>query len=280
MLRDSTSASKFFVFSSNLKLPIPHAKQNENPLTASRLEFISKSLRIGSLLILILAALFTEFTLNFNHVTAVLGGPNDNELHLPAQLLPLLIGAGGFIRILWLKFEEWRSPADREPSVAARTTNRDSMLSSGSPHSPTKTSPTTGGAATASAVEEKERASAANANGVGNGNSNTHRRSRTNPPQDLHFLQLFSPALAIDGPGEQARDPSEIDALQAGRPAVMRYLVAWLPWLSLLRAFSNDEAVEEEHQRLAIMDRRVKEKNDELERGHSVETARTESPRL
>jgi hypothetical protein len=52
-----------------------------------------------------------ELTLVWNHTTSVLG-PNGN-ISYPAQLLPLMIGALGFIRICWLIFKRWWwSPAD------------------------------------------------------------------------------------------------------------------------------------------------------------------------
>jgi hypothetical protein len=53
-------------------------------------------------------------------MSAILGGPNDNELHLPAQLLPLLIGTFGFLRICFLLFKEWRSRGSLEPTLLAR----------------------------------------------------------------------------------------------------------------------------------------------------------------
>jgi hypothetical protein len=127
--------------------------------------------------------------LNFNHVTAVLGGPLDNELHLPSELLPLLIGAFGFVRISWLKFEEWRSPGDRDPSVVK--------------------------------------------------SADLPRRSRT-----LRFgvamLQVFSASLATDAVRKAEHDAAELDELEKNRSRASRYLVAWLPWLSLLKYWRNE----------------------------------------
>lgn len=126
-----------------------------------------------------------ECTLNFNHVAPVLGGAgHDNEISLPAQLLPLLIGAFGFVRTCYLLLETWRSPDDIDPSLSA----------------PPKPLP-----------------------------------ARTMHVKDM-FL-MFSPAMRrkstfTHGPGEV-----EDFAKRRGRPA--RYLVAWLPWLSLLRSFQG-----------------------------------------
>jgi hypothetical protein len=53
-----------------------------------------------------------EMTLNWNHVTQVLG-PNGN-ISYPAQLLPMMIGLLSFVRICWLLFKRWRYPAEDE----------------------------------------------------------------------------------------------------------------------------------------------------------------------
>jgi hypothetical protein len=53
-----------------------------------------------------------ELTLNWNHVTQVLG-PNGN-LTYPAQLLPLMIGALSFLRICWLLFKRWQFPEQQD----------------------------------------------------------------------------------------------------------------------------------------------------------------------
>jgi hypothetical protein len=49
-----------------------------------------------------------ELTLNWNHVTQVLG-PNGNITY-PAQLLPMMIGALSFLRICWILFKRWHFP--------------------------------------------------------------------------------------------------------------------------------------------------------------------------
>lgn len=119
-------------------------------------------------------------------MTNVLGGPHDNELHLPAQLLPLLIGTFGFVRISYLVFENQRSHSDIEPSVSAPTTPHQARI--------------------------------------------IHARD---------FPLLFSPAMARN-PITTSHDPHEIDDLERKRRWPVRYLVAWLPWLSLLGYFHDD----------------------------------------
>ena len=149
---------------------------------------IYKALRVLNLLWLVFSIFLVEFSLNFNNITAVLGGPHDNELHLPSQLLPLLIGAFGFVRIIYLLFEQTRSPGDAEPSVA---------------HPPTPP-----------------------------------RQARTMHLADA--LHVFSPAMARDSL-TTTRDDDDIDAMERHRPRRLRYLVAWLPWLSLLPAFRSED---------------------------------------
>jgi hypothetical protein len=150
-------------------------------------------LRVLNLIWLIYSILLVEFTLNFNNMNAVLGGPNNNEVHLPAQLLPLMVGAFGFLRICYLSFEAWRSPGDATPSVVAPGQPRD---------------------------------------------------SRT-----LHFgpdlLQAFSPAMGQKST-EKAPSPDEVDEVVGRRSRSVRYLVAWMPWLSLLSSPYSDQPVEEE----------------------------------
>jgi len=161
-------------------------------LKYKELAFMYKWLRWLNLAWLIFSMLLVEFTLNFNHVSKVLGGPNDNELHLPAQLLPLLLGAFGFLRISWLTFESWRSPGDTDPSTITEDVDRP-------------------------------------------------RRAKTFHRSDL--LALFSPAMARDDIRHQKHEAEELDALEQHKSAPVRYLVSWLPWLSLLGPFKDRPAM-------------------------------------
>jgi hypothetical protein len=135
-----------------------------------------------------------EFSLNFNNVKHVLGGPHGNELHLPGQILPLLIGLFGFVRICYLILETWRSPGgDVEPSLARA--------------------------------------------------ARTIHEART---MHAKYLPLaFSPAMMRHSTSP-SHDPNEIDELGRGRGRTGRYLIAWLPWLSLLRYFQDEPVVGKE----------------------------------
>jgi hypothetical protein len=59
-----------------------------------------------------------ETTLNYNHVQSVLG--RNGRIFFPSQLLPMIIGLCGLVRILYICFERWRSPDDIKPSLADR----------------------------------------------------------------------------------------------------------------------------------------------------------------
>jgi hypothetical protein len=141
---------------------------------------------------LVYSALLIEFTLNFNNVTAVLGGPHSSELHLPGQLLPLLIGAFGFVRICYLVLESWRSGNDVEPSLAT--------------------------------------------------NQRTRLEARTLHTKDLPLA--FSPAMKREERVRKEHEPDEVDELERRRGRAARYLVSWLPWLSLLEGFRDEPVMD------------------------------------
>ncbi|PMD61024.1 uncharacterized protein K444DRAFT_560486 [Hyaloscypha bicolor E] len=152
------------------------------------LQIIYKTLRLLNFAWLVYSALLIEFTLNFNNVTAVLGGPHSSELHLPGQLLPLLIGAFGFVRICYLVLESWRSGNDVEPSLAT--------------------------------------------------NQRMRLEARTLHTKDLPLA--FSPAMKREERVRKEHEPDEVDELERRRGRAARYLVSWLPWLSLLEGFRDE----------------------------------------
>ena len=65
---------------------------------------------------LVYSALMVEFTLNYNHITGVLGGEHEGGLQLPSQLLPFLVGLFSFIRICYQLFKE-RMGAPKKTAV-------------------------------------------------------------------------------------------------------------------------------------------------------------------
>lgn len=126
-----------------------------------------KFLRIANPIWLLWSVLTVEFTLNFNHIEGVLGGPQ-NSLSTPGQLLPLLVGGFGFIQVLYVILKE---------KVFQRAFHAD-------------------------------------------------------PDSNHHF-----------GPSV-LRSTTDLDTAQQKRSRVLRYLVGWLPWLSLLQSY--DQRLEEQ----------------------------------
>ena len=57
-----------------------------------------------------------ETTLNYNHIDGVLG--RNGRIFFPSQLLPFVIGLCSFVRVVYLRFELFRSPQDIKPSLA------------------------------------------------------------------------------------------------------------------------------------------------------------------
>lgn len=77
---------------------------------------------------IIFAILFVELSLSANRIYGVLGGSesyDNGSILQPGQLLPMLIGAFSFVRILFITFELWRSPrGDISPSLGRSKSNR------------------------------------------------------------------------------------------------------------------------------------------------------------
>jgi hypothetical protein len=132
-----------------------------------------------------------EVTLNWNHVTQVLG-PNGNITY-PGQLLPAMIGALGFLRILWLLFRRWQFPE---------------------------------------ADSSEERQGADQKIGV----------SRVDPfdtPQE--GLGLLSSPSNYPEDRKVVIGQEQKTSTVRRRPLMMRYLVAYLPWMSQFDFWKNSK---------------------------------------
>lgn len=172
---------------------------------------------------IIWSVILVEVSLNFNHVGAVLGGPNDNEVHLPSQILPLLVGLFGFVRTIFLAFKDWRAvDGDMEPSEAGPT---------------------------------------------------EYHRSRT-MKFGLDMFQAFSPGMAKDIEHKEHK-PDEVDDLESKRSRKVRYLVAVLPWLSLLEYFQDKPQV---WKRLSMPPPQSNEKSSSALKPERETTQRKPSP--
>jgi hypothetical protein len=132
-------------------------------------------------------------------MTGVLGGPRNNELHLPGQLIPFLVGAFSFIRTCHILIGSWRLPREEAEPLDSE---------SGSPQS-----------------------------------------ART-----IHFRDLplvFSPAMARNSIAtsentDDSDDNDETDNIESERNWPVRYIISWLPWLSLLPYFKDKPMTDKE----------------------------------
>lgn len=169
---------------------------------------IHKVLRVGNLFWLLFSAVMAECTLNFNHVGGVLGGfGRENTLALPGQLLPFLIGLFGFCQLCYTIFMEKYVNA-QPPEGAALVAAIEASLQ------PAVVGAAKGGdgGAVAEKAPSTEQPSA-------NGDQQQQEQEQERERQEQ----------------EQQQQPPELQ-----RSWMLRYLVAWLPWLSLLQNYDKD----------------------------------------
>lgn len=165
---------------------------------------IHKVLRVGNLFWLLFSAVTAECTLNFNHVGGVLGGfGRENTLALPGQLLPFLIGLFGFCQLCYTIFMEKyvnAQPPEGSALVAAIEASLQPAVVGAAK-----------GASGGAVVEKTPSTDQPSANGdqQQQGQEQEHQQEQQQPPE----LQ---------------------------RSWMLRYLVAWLPWLSLLQNYDKD----------------------------------------
>lgn len=145
-----------------------------------------------------------EVTLNKNKITGVLGSSiNEGGIAYPAQLLPMLIGALSLVRILFLLYRQWsRSKEAKEGNARKEFATKLGT----SPQSPQVSRYTTGG-------------------GLG-------LHTTLSPTE-----HSFSPSAVSEG--TTVVSPGQDHSSSFDRPRYLRYLVAWLPWLSVYDLWTN-----------------------------------------
>ncbi|MCJ1398165.1 hypothetical protein MMC11_001362 [Xylographa trunciseda] len=168
----------------------------ETGLTRTELDFVYKVLSICNLIWMIFAALMVEMTLNYNRVKNVI---SLLDTFFPAQLLPMLIGAFGLIRILFLLFWSFYEPEDEENGESATAPPED-----------TKGNPS---------AENKFRE-----NGVRGADQKLEVHSKEMP------LSPTQPSIT-SGIDILCHDEDH-NPILVRRSLLRRYIVAWLPWLS------------------------------------------------
>lgn len=80
-----------------------------------------------SLAWLLFSAVSIELMLNENCAYAVLGAQtanDDGKILTPGQLLPMVIGAFSFVKLLYTIFENWRDPRGASPSLGREPSRR------------------------------------------------------------------------------------------------------------------------------------------------------------
>ena len=82
---------------------------------STRLRRMFMFLAIGNLAWIIWSMVMVEVTLNYNHVANVLG--ENGRIFFPSQLIPMTIGICGLVRVGYLRFEQWRDPVGKKPSL-------------------------------------------------------------------------------------------------------------------------------------------------------------------
>ncbi|MCJ1377932.1 Altered inheritance of mitochondria protein 18 mitochondrial [Xylographa soralifera] len=168
----------------------------ETGLTHKELDFLFKVLSIGNLIWMIFAVLMVEMTLNYNNVKNVI---SLLETFYPAQLLPMLIGAFGLVRILFLLAWSIYEPEDKEQGESATAPPEDAQ---GNPSAENR-------------IREDE---------MRGGDQKLEVRSKEMP---------LSPERSPITAGTTILGHDEDHNLvSVRRSAIRRYLVAWLPWLS------------------------------------------------
>ncbi|KXJ85747.1 hypothetical protein Micbo1qcDRAFT_209695 [Microdochium bolleyi] len=175
--------------------------------TSTELTHIFIVLRVANLVWLLFSAIMIEFTLNANHIHSVLGKQSDNPLQLPGQLLPFLVGFMSFLRTCYaLYIERW---VDRDEPPVQLLPLEDADLAIVAP---------VGNSSTIARHRTAKRAGGAGQySHVGRGGGDQGR---------------VEPGVI--------RSVSSYDKAQLDRARWKRYLVAWLPWLSLMQRYDKE----------------------------------------
>jgi hypothetical protein len=97
-----------------------------------RLKILFTINRVFNLFWIIFCASMIEMTLNKNHMLKTLA--QNGNIGYPSQLLPLIVGALSFLRVIWLIYDEWKKhrreasrTSDTRFEAARQTTKKPSL---------------------------------------------------------------------------------------------------------------------------------------------------------
>jgi hypothetical protein len=81
-----------------------------------RLNILFNIFRVFNLFWIVFCVIVIEMTLNKNHMLKTLA--QNGNIAYPAQLLPLIVGALSFLRVLWLIHAEWKERVKKGSSTS------------------------------------------------------------------------------------------------------------------------------------------------------------------
>jgi len=166
---------------------------------------------------MIYVIIMVELTIVWNHASAVTDGAT---LSQPSQLLPFLVGALGLVRILYIiAIDTFTERAEAEEEQSLPPASETVATSHGTPQD--ENNPTT--APSSSPLLEK----------VSSVTSTTVARPSS-------VATTTAPATPVRMRPELRRAETASRILE--RKAIVRYLVAWLPWLSLSLGRGRDDS--------------------------------------
>jgi hypothetical protein len=168
---------------------------------------------------MLFSALTVEFTLNWNHMTNVLG---EHGLSGPGQQIPLLIGMLSFLRIIWISIKNHYIDPSLKPDEELETVAPESKS--------TPPPPAATGLGISSRANTFNIATSIKSNptptpirrAATTTSSPAPTRFPANQPQHTHLNSI--PLLAA----------------HTDRPLLSRFLVAYLPWIADFDYFRND----------------------------------------
>ena len=159
-----------------------------------RLDFLFNIFRVFNLFWIIFCGASIEVTLNENHILQALS--MNGKIAYPSQLIPLIVGALSFLRVLWLIHEGWKEHIKKESK-------------SGSKH--------------------------LDAGGGALKKESLYQRFVSN----IMKIKFVSAMIKPDAmPSQQRSGPC---SAKRSRSWQLRYLVAFLPWLSTFEFWKHED---------------------------------------
>lgn len=186
-----------------------------NSTRQHRLRYVFTFCRWGNLVWMLFALIMVELTIVWNHATAVTDGAT---LSQPSQLLPFLVGALGLVRIIYIiAIDTFTERAEEEEDAG-----EEASASHGTPQDENINNTTT---TAPSALPLLEKINSVTSTTIARPSSAATTTTPASPVRMRPELRRAETASRI-----------------LERSASVRYLVAWLPWLSLSLGRGREES--------------------------------------